>query len=562
MSDKNQEFWKELMGEDFKVDLDLDAPVPKPEKPAVPPKAPVSPPETPKNPEPPIPETPKPASGFTIEYVTHDGAPEPEKPVTPVTPPVTPVKPVTPPVTPEVREEPAKPAEPLPAAPVEIPPEAPAPVPRTPAPQVPPSPVPEPVRPRSAQSVPAAKGKARGKKDFEVEFDFDAEYPDVDEKALKRGGSRRSGCLTGILLFLFVISVSAVLAVMGWNWATDVLGLDGDGTLVEVTLPRDIFHEETRKETDEDGNETEVTVNVADIDAVAEELYQKGLIRYKWLFKLFSSFAHGDTKVNAGTYNLKMNYDYRALINGMNPRTGRRNTVKVTIPEGYTITQIAALMEENKVCATEDFLDAVANSEFDYDFLEDTTLGDPKRLEGFLFPDTYEFYENDDPDSVIKRFLNNFKNKWTDEDEEFIKKARDLGLSVREVMIVASMIEKEAGSNDERDDIASVIYNRLADTGGRHGTNAYLQIDATIRYAIADTGEEFSTEIDSPYNTYLYPGLPVGPIANPGIASIRAALNPADTDYYYYALSKAGIHRFFTNLDAFNKFVHSDEYGG
>ena len=299
-----------------------------------------------------------------------------------------------------------------------------------------------------------------------------------------------------------------------------------------------------------------------DIDAVAEELYQKGLIRYKWLFKLFSRIAHGDTKVNAGTYNLKMNYDYRALINGMNPRTGRRNTVKVTIPEGYTITQIAALMEENKVCAPEDFLDAVANSEFDYDFLEDTTLGDPKRLEGFLFPDTYEFYENDDPDSVIKRFLNNFQRKWTNEDDDFIQKARDLGLSVREVMIVASMIEKEAGSNDERDDIASVIYNRLADTGGKHGTNGYLQIDATIRYAVADTGEAFSTQIDSPYNTYKYPGLPVGPIANPGAASIRAALNPADTDYYYYALAKTGTHRFFTNLDAFTKFVNSDEYGG
>ena len=558
MSDKNQEFWKELMGEDFKVDLDLDAPTPKPEpeKPAAPPKAPASQPEPPKSPEPPVPETPKPASGFTIEYVTHDGTPEvreetPE-PAVPV-PEISSEIPFDPPSEPPL----GGPSE-TPSTPFGPPSEAP----RTPLSRAPQTPSPEPVRPRPAQSAPAAKGKARGKKDFEVEFDFDAEYPDVDEKALKRGRTKRSGCLTGILLFLFVISVSAVLAVMGWNWATDVLGLDGDGTLVEVTLPRDIFHEETRKETDEDGNETEVTVNVADIDAVAEELYQKGLIRYKWLFKLFSDFAHGDTKVNPGTYNLKMNYDYRALINGMNPRTGRRNTVKVTIPEGYTITQIAALMEENKVCAAEDFLDAVANSEFDYDFLEDTTLGDPKRLEGFLFPDTYEFYENDDPDSVIKRFLNNFKNKWTDEDEDFIKKAGDLGLSVREVMIVASMIEKEAGSNDERDDIASVIYNRLADTSGRHGTNAYLQIDATIRYAIADTGEEFSTEIDSPYNTYLYPGLPVGPIANPGLASIRAALDPADTDYYYYALSKAGIHRFFTNLDAFNKFVHSDEYGG
>ena len=113
---------------------------------------------------------------------------------------------------------------------------------------------------------------------------------------------------------------------------------------------------------------------------------------------------------------------------------------------------------------------------------------------------------------------------------------------MEEILNIAAMIEKEAGADSERDTIASVIENRL-NHPDRQGTNGLLQIDATINYIIADTGQEFSTEIDSPYNTYKYPGLPKGPICNPGMASIRAAITPADTDYYYYALSTSLIQR-------------------
>ncbi len=406
----------------------------------------------------------------------------------------------------------------------------------------------------------------RGKKrspadDFEVEYDYDAEYPDVEEKAVKRGRTKRTGCLSGILLAVFVICVSTVLAVMGWTWATDVLGLDGEDVTVEVTLPKSIFHTEEREEEDEEGNTVPVEVNVADMDKVAEELYQKGLIRYKWLFKLFSRFAHGDTKVEAGTYSLNMNYDYRALIHGMSHRTGVRETVDVTIPEGYSITQIVGLMVDNGVCEREELLDVLANQDFDYPFLKDADippLGDPKRLEGFLFPDTYQFYVDDDPVSVVRRFLNNFQKKWT---EEFDDMAAELGYTRREVLIIASMIEKEAGVDSERDLIASVIFNRL-NHPDRQGTNGLLQIDATIYYVIADTNEAFSTELDSPYNTYLYPGLPAGPIANPGVASIRAALNPQETKYYFYALGQNKSHRFFETYEQFTSFVNSDQYGG
>ncbi len=598
MPNRNDEYWKELMGEDFKVQ-DLDAPIkpappkkpapakaPSPEKPAPAPKppeaAPASPPAAPpreapeaasaKPPEAPPRRAPEglsdPATGvgFTIEYVNRQGqtvpspkagtpdleAPEPQAQA--------PAQPADAPVQEPTRvlgsrAAPSGPAQDAPETPDEddIP---------WFAAGGPPKAAPESSARRTPASPPPS-GRAPRKKSpedkFEVEFDFDSEYADVDEKPVRRGRTRRTGCLSGILMFLFIICVSVVLASLGWLWATDVLGLDGDNQLVEVTLPSDIFHTEERESEDDEGNPVTETVNVADIDKVAEELYNKGLIRYKWLFKLYSRFSNAETKVHAGTYTLNMNYDYRAIVHGMNPSTGARNEIWVTVPEGYSITQIVDLIEQKNVCDKESMLDALANYDFDYDFLDSATLGDPKRLEGYLFPDSYIFYEHDDAPNVIAKFLDNFEVKW---EEEFDEKAQALGMSQRDILTVASMIEKEAGADTERDTIASVIYNRLADESGEHGTNRYLQIDATIYYIIADTGEDFSTEIDSPYNTYKYPGLPAGPIANPGIASIRAALEPRESNYYYYALGKNGLHQFFQTYEGFYNFVNSDQYGG
>jgi UPF0755 protein len=242
----------------------------------------------------------------------------------------------------------------------------------------------------------------------------------------------------------------------------------------------------------------------------------------------------------------------------MTPSGGKKVETEITIPEGYTITQIVDLLVENNICEKTELLDALANYDFEYDFLDSSTLGQEKRLEGYLFPDTYKVYIGDTPSRVIKKMLTNFNNKWT---EEFSERAEEMGYSMQDIIIIASMIEKEAGNDDERPTIASVIYNRLENPGAQ-GTVGLLQIDATIYYAIADTGEEFSTDIDSPYNTYMYTGLVPGPISNPGLASIKAALYPEDTNYYYYARNTAHVHEFFTSYDAFVAFVNSDDYSG
>ena len=244
----------------------------------------------------------------------------------------------------------------------------------------------------------------------------------------------------------------------------------------------------------------------------------------------------------------------------MTPSTGLRATTEVTIPEGYECEDIFALLEEAGVSTVSELEQAAASYEFDYSFLQDLPYGDKNRLEGYLFPDTYQFYLNDKPENVLGKFLRNFESKITDEmyaavdelndrlaaqmrannfTEQEIESAK---LSFHDVIIVASLVEKETAKTSESASIASVIYNRLC-------SKLYpcLQIDATIQYALDERKEVLSNAdkaIISPYNTYTNAGLPAGPIANPGINSIRAALYPADTDYYFYALGSDGVHKF------------------
>lgn len=371
-----------------------------------------------------------------------------------------------------------------------------------------------------------------GLKDFDVDFDFDREYRDVpDDRPIKRKREKKTGCLSGIMFAAFIICVSLLLASLGWMAATDVLGLSDDSSTVEVTIPKDF-----------------------DMNTVTQILRDNGLIKYKFLFKLYSGFSSADEKIDAGTYELQMDYDYRALVNGMTASGGTKVEVDVTIPEGYTMSQIFKLLETNGVCTADVLWETAATYEFEYDFLDSATIGEERRLEGYLFPDTYTFYVGDSPNRVISKMLSNFNNKFT---EEYKTRAEELGYTIGEMITIASMIEKEAAGDSERATIASVIYNRLDSS-----SFPYLQIDATIIYAIADTDEEFSTSVDSPYNTYMYEGLPVGPIANPGVASIKAALYPESTSYYFYALSVEKHHEFFKNSDAFTNFVNSDQYGG
>lgn len=378
---------------------------------------------------------------------------------------------------------------------------------------------------------------------------------DWTDSPIRKSREMRVGCLGGMMYFVFVVSVSVILACLSWMAASDVLALNKPEITAVVTLDESVFTQREETSTDENGNPVTKTISVADIDYVADQLKSEGLISYKSLFKLFCKISDAEEKLDPGSYELSTAFDYRALVKKMNQGSGAAVTVTITFPEGFTMDQIFRRLEENNVSTYENLMAAAADFSYNYTFLEGADSGEAVRLEGYLFPDTYEFFAFMEPSSAIGKFLDNYKLRITDEMKQA---AEERGMTMREVLIVASMIEKEAANDEERAKIASVIYNRLQ-------SGMALQIDATADYAmlLAGRGDEKETDytIDSPYNTYQVTGLPAGPICNPGLASIQAALSPESTSYYYYALdTETMTHRFFADYNSHQQFVDTQNY--
>ena len=374
-------------------------------------------------------------------------------------------------------------------------------------------------------------------------------------RPIQRNREYRTGCLGGLMFAVFIACISIVLACLAWMAASDMLALNKEEYTATIVIPTTIFETENVEETDESGKVTGTkTISHADIDYVSNTLKQAGLIEYKWLFELFCKVSHADQKIKPGEYELQSTFDYRALVSNMRPNSGSALTVDITFIEGMTMDQMFRLMERKGVSEYNDLVKAAKEYTFNYGFLLEPGEEGAERLEGYLFPDTYQFYINMQASSAINRFLSTFDLNMTD---EMMEKVEASGYTLREIITIASYIEKEAANDAERAEIASVIYNRL-------NSNMSLGIDASILYVHQDhegapTADMLAEE--SPYNTRLYTGLTPTPICNPGLASIQAALAPASTDYTYYALDTAtGTHRFFTNINDFNAFVASQNY--
>ncbi len=387
-----------------------------------------------------------------------------------------------------------------------------------------------------------------------IESRTDNNYRERDFAPIQKRRDGKTGCLGGLMYFIFIVSISVILACVSWMAASDVLALNKEDKTADVTLPDTIFSEVHQKVTDASGKSTEKTVSSANISDVARILKDAGIIKYTALFELYSGISDANLKINPGTYELSTQYDYRAIVKKMTYGSDSQVRTMVTFPEGYTMEEMFKRLEENKICTYTALMDCAANTQFSYKFLDNIPLGDSKRLEGFLFPDTYEFYQGETPEATIDTFLQIFHNKLTAEMWDI---ASAKGLSMRDIVNIASMIEKEAANDTERAEIASVIYNRIS-------SKMPLGVDATIQYILPEHETVLTTAdlaIESPYNTRLHTGLPPTPIANPGMASITAALKPASTKYYYYALDKAtGTHKFFTNSGDFNAFVATQKY--
>ena len=288
----------------------------------------------------------------------------------------------------------------------------------------------------------------------------------------------------------------------------------------------------------------EEIVEVAEGDSfygILDKLSEEGKIKNKFLVKLYLKICGIKPEVLEGTYKLNKSMTLNEFVNLLTD--SNKDKVYITIPEGYTIDDIATELEENNICSSKDFINSVKN----YDLPAYVSNNPNKRynLEGFLFPDTYSFNENENADFVVKTMINRFEEVW----QELVQ---SLNLSIADdeiekIVNVASIIEKEAVVDSERSLISSVIYNRIA-------IGMPLQIDATVIYSYGYHIEkmyEKYLEIDSPYNTYMYYGLPIGPISNPGRASLMAALKPKETDYLYYLLESENTHYFTDNYDDF-----------
>ena len=392
-------------------------------------------------------------------------------------------------------------------------------------------------------------------READPEDEFQLEERDYRPIRFRRDS--RTGCLGGLMYATFVICISIILACAGWMAACDVLALNKEPVTAAVTLPKDIFSPKEVEVKDRSGKVTGTRkVNAADMDYVADALKDAGIIEYKSLFKLFAKFSHADIKLDPGTYVLNTELDYRAIVKNLQVGTASMVVTTITFPEGMTMAQIFAKLEQEGVCSAEDLYKAAANFNYSFRFLENVGTGDAARLEGFIFPNTYDFYQGEQPSSVINKFLTALHSRIT---ADMWKEIESRGSTFRETVIVASMLEKEAANDAERALIASVIYNRIA-------AGMPLGIDSTILYVHPDyTGgvdlpAEYLTE-ESPYNTRLNTGLPPTPICNPGMASIQAALNPIQTDYYYYALdAQEGVHKFFNDYNSFSAFVAEQNY--
>lgn len=379
----------------------------------------------------------------------------------------------------------------------------------------------------------------------EAPFEDDPELENRKIRPKRKKGSGLLGIphiLATVIWLALIVVIGVSMGRMLWVCCSDVMAFGKGNHQVTITITKD-----------------------DNIDTISQKLGQANLVRYPGLFKAFATLTGKDERISVGTFTLNTRLDYNAMINAMTSFGATREVVSVMLPEGATCAQIFKILEDQNVCTAEELEDYAANGELsDYWFLEGVPRGTKYCLEGYLAPDTYNFYTNDSPRRVLEKFLNEFDDRFTDimkDDfasmqkiytdtmrakgcsEEYISQNP---LTLHQVVTLASIILKETSSNAEGYTISSVFYNRMT-----HPEYLILGSDATVYYALGDYfGEvgiltEEHLNVDSPYNTRKYKGFPPGPICNPDVHALYAAIEPVETDYYYFVFDpSAGVHLF------------------
>lgn len=350
--------------------------------------------------------------------------------------------------------------------------------------------------------------------DEKADYDEEAELERKREEARRRKKKRKKKghgrLIFGLVLTTLIIVISILCAAYILKFSRDMLGIGKSDISIVVEIPMNSS-----------------TSDIADI------LCNEGIIENTYLFRFFSRVKGSDGTFVAGPHTLSPKMTFGDIVDEL--QTGavdERESVNIVFPEGITLYDAAQKLEEKGVCSASEFIRAFNTADFGFDFEEKVKVSSMKfyKMEGYLFPDTYTFYLEEDARVVAKKFCRNFEAKVT---PDYYGRMEDLGMELEEVLTLASMVQAEAQSVYDMKRVASVFLNRL------NNPDEYplLQSDPTKKYVnevIMANIEVKSQAMFKAYNTYEGAGLPPGPICNPGLDAINAVLYPADTDYYYF----------------------------
>ena len=353
-----------------------------------------------------------------------------------------------------------------------------------------------------------------------------------DDNEESEPSSRAAGCITKLIFSLIVFAVSCVLATGICIFVFGATGWNGSSEDAEVVIP-------------EGAN----TVQVANL------LKEQDLINDVWCFRIYSRLVGADGKWQVGAFTLQGDMGFATIIETLQVAPPRE-TVTVMLREGLTVDEMAVILEKNGVCDKQSFLNAVMYGDYDYDFIKaiPTETDDPAyaqrvyRLEGYLFPDTYEFYVGSKGETVVDKMLGNFQNKLT---PALLDQIEEKGWTIDQAVIFASMVQGEGDTRENMDKVSRVLHNRLDPKSGFKK----LELCCTRDYAneMADNNHLNSDDLHQAYNTYKREGFPVGAIGNPGLDALQAAVNPSEDAtikkcYYFATDYKTGTTYFSKTL--------------
>ncbi len=365
------------------------------------------------------------------------------------------------------------------------------------------------------------KGKKASATSYTRNQPLNNKYETVKVKPeVKKKKKRYVGSKFAVVLFVMILVFTTSASYISISAINDILAISTSKDDVEVKIPEN-----------------------ATYDQIIDLLSDNGLVKQKHLCKLFAQFRHFDNtkkyKFLSGIYTFDRSMGVEGMLLKCMAAPQTADTIKLSFPEGWTITQMFEKLNKYDVCSTEKLYSALNKVDYEFSFVDNVVKSDEKyqNFEGYLFPDTYDFYLNADANYVIRKFLSSFNTHWT---EDYQKRADKLGYSMEEIITIASIIQKEAADASQMKIVSSIIHNRLKNsvsypTLGCDSTSVYI-----TNYVTKVVGLAKGNEFLKLYDTSANKGLPPGPICNPGDDAIEAALYPEESNYYFFLHDSKG----------------------